>query len=131
MGCDALASSVAITLSDQGHAVYVLDTDPESFGRLPAGKVDAEEIVPITGDGTLQQVQLRAAVPDADVFMALSESDTKNALAAMVARSIFRVPTVVSRIDDPVLQEMYNGLGIQAIGATAIVSDMAVKAAAE
>jgi len=131
MGCNALASSVAITLSDQGHAVYVLDPDPESFGLLPAGKVEAKEIVPITGDGTLQQVQLKAAGPDADVFMALSDSDTKNALAAMVATSIFAVPTVVSRIDDPILQNMYNGLGIQAIGATVIVTEMAVKAAAE
>ena len=129
MGCDALAASVASTLSDQGHAVYVLDPFVESFDRLPPGKIEAGEIVPIAGDGTLQQDQLKAAVQDADVFMALSDSDTRNALAAQVAMSIFQVPAVVSRIDDPVLKEMYNGLGIQAIGATNIVTEMAVKAA--
>jgi trk system potassium uptake protein TrkA len=131
MGCDALAASVAITLSDQGHAVYVLDPDVESFDRLPPGKIEAGEMVPIAGDGTVQQDLLKAGVQDADVFMALSDSDTRNALAGQIAKSIFQVPTVISRIDDPVLQEMYKGLGIQAIGARVIVTGMAVKAASE
>ena len=129
MGCDALATSVAITLSDQGHTVYMLDLHVESFDRLPPGKIEAGEIVPIAGDGTLQQDQLKASIQDANVFMALSDSDTRNALAAQVARNIFHVPTVVGRIDDPVVQEMYSDLGIVAIGATTLVTEMAVKAA--
>ena len=131
MGCDGLAASVAITLSDRGHTVHILDTDVESFDRLPSGKIQAGDIVPIVGDGTLQQDLLKASIQDADVFMALSDSDTKNALAAQIAKSIFQVPAVVSRIDDPVIQGIYNGLGIVAIGATSIVTEMAVEAANE
>ena len=129
MGCGGLAASVAVTLSDQGYSVHILDRHIDSFNRLPPGKTQSGEIVPIVGDGTFQQDLLKAAVEDADVFMALSESDTRNALAAQVASNIFRVPTVICRVEDPVMQKVYAGLGIVAIGATTLVADNAVKAA--
>ena len=72
---------------------------------------------------------LKAAVEDADVFMALSDSDTRNALAAQVASNIFRVPTVICRVEDPIMQKVYAGLGIVALGATTLVAENAVKAA--
>jgi trk system potassium uptake protein TrkA len=131
MGCGSLAASVAVTLSDQGYAVHILDRRIDSFNRLPPGKTQSGEIVPIVGDGTLQNGLLKAAVEDADVFMALSQSDTRNALAAQVASNIFRVPTVVCRVEDPVMQKVYAGLGIVTIGATTLVADNAIKAASE
>jgi len=129
MGCGGLAASVAVTLSDQGYAIHILDQRIDSFNRLPPGKTQSGEIVPIVGDGTLQHDLLKAAIEDADVFMALSESDTRNALAAQVASNIFRVPTVVCRVEDPIMQKVYSGLGIVAIGATTLVAENAVKAA--
>ena len=129
MGCGGLAASVAVTLSDQGYSVHILDRRIDSFNRLPPGKTESGEIVPIVGDGTLQNDLLKAAVEDADVFMALSESDTGNALAAQIASNIFRVPTVVCRVEDPIMQKVYSGLGIVTIGATALAADNAVKAA--
>jgi len=129
MGCGGLAASVAITLSDQGYGIHILDLRIDSFNRLPPGKTQSGEIIPIVGDGTLQQDLLRAAVEDADVFMALSDSDTRNALAAQVASNIFRVPTVICRVEDPIMQKVYAGLGIVALGATTLVAENAVKAA--
>lgn len=129
MGCAGLAASVAVTLSDQGYRVHILDLQINSFNRLPPGKTQSGQIVPIVGDGTLQQDLLKAAIEDANVFMALSDSDTRNALAAQVASNIFRVPTVVCRVEDQIMQRVYSGLGIVAIGATALVADNAVKAA--
>ena len=128
-GCAGLAASVAVTLSDQGYRVHILDLQINSFNRLPPGKTQSGQIVPIVGDGTLQQDLLKAAIEDANVFMALSDSDTRNALAAQVASNIFRVPTVVCRVEDQIMQRVYSGLGIVAIGATALVADNAVKAA--
>ena len=131
MGCGSLAAAIAITLSDQGHIVHILDRRQESFDLLPTGKTQAGEIVPVVGDGTLQQDLLKASIQDADVFMALSDSDTRNALAAQVARLIFQVPVVASRIDDPAIQAMYSDLGIVAIGVANLMAEMAVKAANE
>ncbi len=129
MGCGSLAASVAITLSEQGYGIHILDLLIDSFNRLPPSKIESGEIVPIVGDGTLQQDLLKAAIEDADVFMALSQSDTKNVLAAQVASNIFRVPTVVCRVEDPITQKIYAGLGIVTIGSTTLVADNAVKAA--
>ena len=129
MGCGGMAASVAITLSDQGYGIHILDLRIESFNRLPPGKTQSGEIIPIVGDGTLQQDLLKAAIEDADVFMALSDSDTRNALAAQVASNIFRVPTVICRVEDPIMQKVYAGLGIVVLGATNLVAENAVKAA--
>ncbi len=129
MGCGGMAASIAITLSDQGYGIHILDLRIDSFNRLPPGKTQSGEIIPIVGDGTLQQDLLKAAIEDADVFMALSDSDTRNALAAQVASNIFRVPTVICRVEDPIMQKVYAGLGIVALGATNLVAENAVKAA--
>jgi len=129
MGCGGVAAAIAITLSDQGHIVSILDRHRESFDRLPSGKTQAGEIVPVVGDGTLQQSLLKASIQDADVFIALSETDTRNALAAQVANRIFHVPVVVSRIDDLAIQAIYNDQGIVAIGVAALMTELAVDAA--
>ena len=129
MGCGGMAASVAITLSDQGYGIHILDLRIDSFNRLPPGKTQSGEIIPIVGDGTLQQDLLKAAIEEADVFMALSDSDTRNALAAQVASNIFRVPTVICRVQNPIMQKVYAGLGIVALGATTLVAENAVKAA--
>ena len=70
MGCDSLGASVAISLTEQGHTVYILDSRPEAFDRLPAGEMEDGRIVPIIGNGTLRQDLMSASVQEADVFMA-------------------------------------------------------------
>ena len=129
VGCGGLGASVATTLSEQGHTLHILSTDRDAFDRLPAGPISDGHIVPIIGDGTLQSDLLKAAVQDADVFMGLSDSDSENALSAQMAKLIYRVPLVICRIDDPTKQEMYNQLGLVAVSATTLVTNVVVDAA--
>ena len=129
VGCTDTGASVAVALSNGGHSVQILDEEADSFRRIPASKRESGAIVPVIGDGTSQRDLLKVSIRDADVFMALSDSDTMNALASEVASSIFQVPTVVSRIDDPSIQATYNEIGIAAIGSAQILADMAVEAA--
>ena len=128
MGCDGVGVLVATSLSGQGHTVHVLDSRSEAFEGLPPGEIEAGRIVPIVGDGTLQQDLVRASIQEADVFMALSKTDTRNALAAQMARQLYQVPRVICRIDDPTLQEMYSDLGIVAISATRLVTNKTLQA---
>lgn len=129
VGCTGTGASVAVALSNGGHSVQILDEEADSFRRIPASKRESGAIVPVIGDGTSQRDLLKVSIRDADVFMALTDSDTMNALASEVASSIFQVPTVVSRIDDPSIQATYNEIGIAAIGSAQILADMAVEAA--
>mgnify|MGYP002174304798 CR=1 FL=1 len=129
VGCGGLGASVATTLSEAGHTLHILNPEREAFDRLPAGPIADGHIVPLIGGGRLQRDLLNAAVQDADVFMALTDSDSENALAAQMAKLIYRVPLVICRIDDPTIQGMYGGLGIVAISATALVAQMALEKA--
>ena len=129
MGCGALGASVASALSDSGASLRVIDTTAEAFDRLPAGPIEDQRVVPLVGDGTNERDLATAAIQEATVFMALSGSDTKNALAAQVAKQVFGVPTVICRIDDPSKGEVYEEMGIVTVSATRLVADMVVKAA--
>ena len=127
MGCDGPGVIVAESLSEKGHTVYILDLQASSFDRLPADRIEDGQIVPIVGDGTIKEDLVRASINDADVFMALSNNETRNVLAGQMAKHIYKVPTAICRIDDPTLQDMYNKLGIVAVSATTLVTQMVVE----
>ena len=130
MGCDGLGASVTASLAEQGHSIHILDLDADAFDRLPMERVEDGRIVPIVGDGTLHQDLVSASINDAEIFMALSANDTRNALACQIAKHIYQVRVAVCRIDDPTLQKMYSDLGLVAISATALISQMVVEATA-
>jgi len=124
MGCGRAGGLIAEALVREGHSVTVMDTDEESFRRLP----NSPQITPLVGDGTLSEDLKRAGVESADVFVAVETSDTRNALAAQKARHLFNIPKVVCHMDDPLRQELYNDLGLLAISPTTVVSEMVIEA---
>lgn len=124
MGCGRTGGMIARALAEEGHTVTVLDTDEENFRRLPEGL----GITALIGDGILEEDLRRAGVENADVFVAVEESDTRNALAAQKARHLFNIPKVVCHIDDPLRQEMYSDLGLVAISPATVVSELILKA---
>ena len=97
MGCGRIGTSVAVALVERGCAVRVLDVDSAAFDLLPPGTVEAGQIVPVVGDGTLESDLKSASVQDADVFVAVAGKDSFNALAAQLAKHILQVPTVICR----------------------------------
>ena len=129
MHCDGLGASVANALSDQGHKIHVIDDRMEAFDRLPKNKIDNGDITPIIGDGTIKTHLAKAFVDETDVFMALSDVDSRNAIAGQMAKHIFKIPKVICRIDDPERQKMYNSLGLHCISARTFATQMVVEAA--
>ena len=128
MGCGRLGASVAIALSEQECLIYILDINRESFDRLPSGLTNSGRIIPIVGDGTLAIELRKTSAQDAQLFIAVSGRDTRNALAAQLAKHIFQVPTVICRMNDPVRKEMYSQLGLISISATNLFTSMVLGA---
>ena len=128
MGCGGLGSAVTASLSERGHAVHVLDPDVSAFDALPQSRIEDGGIVTCAGDGTVGRDLINVSTPVADVFMALSGSDTKNALAAQLARQIYGVPRVVCRIDDSAMCEMYEELGLIAVSSTNLAAQGVARA---
>lgn len=115
MGCGKVGSQVSNLMASQGHDVTVIDhrdTDaaerlgPDFKGRL------------ISGLGFDRDILIEAGVEHTDVFVAASSFDNANIVAARIARNIFKVPRVITRLYDPRRAEIYQRLGLMTISTT-------------
>ena len=119
MGCGRVGARVASKLSSAGHEVTVLDLSATAFRRLDPGFAGQTMV----GNGIDVDVLRRAGIERADAFAAVTQGDNRNVMASQIARHIFGVSRVVTRIYDPLRQETYEMLGIQAISPTVIGAD--------
>ena len=124
MGCGRVGAMLARALVEEGHAVTMLDATQENLRRLP----DHLGIATMLGDGTLEEDLRRAGMEEADVFVAVEERDSRNAMAAQKVRYLFGTSKVVCRISDPVRQEMYQKLGLETVSPTMMISAMILEA---
>ena len=120
MGCGRVGARVASLLDHTGNDVTVIDVDSRAFQRLPA-TFDGDTII---GTGIDEDVLRRAGIEDADAFIAVSNGDNRNIMAAQVARLVFNVPEVVCRIYDPVREDTYRRLGLTTVCPTTTISAM-------
>ena len=120
MGSGRVGARLAGLLDADGHQVTVLDTDAYSFRRLPPDFGGTA----LVGNGLDQASLKKAGIEEADVFVAVTQGDNRNVMAAQIAQHIFNVPKVICRIYDPLRQELYQTLGIEAISPTTIFAQM-------
>ena len=120
MGCGRVGARVASLLDHTGNDVSVIDVDSRAFQRLPA-TFGGDTII---GTGIDEDVLRRAGIEDADAFIAVSNGDNRNIMAAQVARLVFNVPEVVCRIYDPVREDTYRRLGLTTVCPTTTISAM-------
>jgi trk system potassium uptake protein TrkA len=119
VGCGRVGSTLAENLDAEGHDVIVFDIRTSAFDRLPETFKGAA----IRGDGTDEEVLLRNGAADADVFLALTEGDNRNVMAAQVAMENLAIPQVVAKINDPVRAAAYSELGIPTLCRTNLMVD--------
>ena len=120
MGCGRTGAQLAGLLDTDQHQVTILDTDTYSFRRLPPDFSGTA----LLGNGIDEESLKKAGIEEADAFVALTQGDNRNVMAAQIAKHIFNVPKVICRIYDPIRRELYNTLGIEAFSPTTIFSQM-------
>lgn len=118
MGCGRVGARVASILDNNGHQVTVVDTAAGAFRRL-APEFRGETII---GTGIDEDVLRSAGIERADAFIAVTNGDNRNIMAAQVARQIFEVPEVIVRIYDPVREDTYRRLGLTTVCPTTTIS---------
>src|SRR5262245_41525548 len=96
MGCGRVGARVSSILDHNGHDVSVIDVDSRAFRRLSAD-FGGNTII---GTGIDEDVLRSAGIEEASAFVAVTNGDNRNIMAAQVARLIFNVPEVVVRIYD-------------------------------
>ena len=114
-GCGRVGALLSTRLSAAGHEVSVIDQSPDSLEMLPAGFSGTTHLGKVFDRDVLQS----ADIDHADAFVAVTSGDNSNIVSAIVAKQVFRVPRVLSRIYDPRRAEIYRRLGIPAISSVA------------
>lgn len=117
-GCGRVGSDLALSLSDSGHDVSVVDVDTGAFRRLGSAFNGT------THEGQAYDIQVMrdAGIEFADAFAAVTSSDNVNLMAVQVANQVFGVPKTVARLDDPRRSDAYRALNIRHVTAGKLIS---------
>jgi len=103
-------------VDSEGHEVSVVDMDPSSFRRLGEGFGGRA----ISGVGISADVLMDAGIVNAAAFLAVTNGDNTNIMAAQIAKVLFQVPRVMARIYDPLRAEVYREMGIETLCITTL-----------
>lgn len=122
MGCGRVGARVSAILDQHGHNVSVVDTNPDAFRRL-GEKFGGDTLI---GTGIDEDVLRRAGIDQADVFIAVTNGDNRNIMAAQVAHTVFGIKHVVVRIYDPVREDTYRRLGLHTVCPTTTIAAMII-----
>jgi trk system potassium uptake protein len=108
VGCGRVGAVLADQLDRAGHEVLILDVSQAAFDRLPSSFGGSA----VRGDGTDEDVLRRAGAQGADLFLALTEGDNRNIMAAQLAMEALGARQTVAKVNDPVRASAYAHLGI-------------------
>ncbi len=97
LGAGQVGGTLAENLASEENDITVIDTDATRLRELQ----DRIDIRTITGLASLPDVLSRAGAEDADMLIAVTNSDEVNMIACQVAQTLFRTPTKIARIRDP------------------------------
>ena len=92
VGCGRVGSNLAKLLVAEKHDVMVVDENPSSFKRLGnrfEGRVEV-------GTGIDYDVLKRAGGERADGFVAVTDGDNRNIMAALIAQRLFHIQNIVA-----------------------------------
>lgn len=117
VGCGRVGVQLAVSLSEQGHNVVMVDKNPASFKRLGA----AFNGITIQGVGFDPEVLKRAGIEKADALAAVTSGDNSNIMISQVAKRVFKVPRVITRTYDPERAAIFKEFGLQTI-CTSLIS---------
>jgi len=120
VGCGRVGAELARFLSDEGYDTVIIDKNGAAFNRL-GGSFNG---VTIVGNGLDSEILKAAGINKADVFCALTNGDNTNLICAQIAKKIFAVPKVLTRVYDPQRAEIYQALGLDIISGTTLLAAM-------
>ena len=94
LGAGQVGSSVASNLCSEANDITVIDTNGACLQQLQ----DRYDLRTVQGHASHPQVLGRAGAQDADMIIAVTNSDETNMVACQVAYTLFHTPTKIARI---------------------------------
>ncbi|MFT7110756.1 MAG: trk system potassium uptake protein TrkA [Psychrobacter glaciei] len=111
LGAGQVGGTLAEHLATEGNDITVVDTDGPRLKELQ-NRLDIRTVL---GKASFPNVLKQAGGDDADMLVAVTNSDEVNMIACQVAHSLFKTPTKISRIraqDYTQYKELFGNTGI-------------------
>lgn len=97
LGAGQVGSSVAHNLARESNDITVVDTNLDVLEELQ-GRLDLRTVV---GHASYPEVLVNAGAEDADMIIAVTNSDEVNMVACQIAYTLFHTPTKIARVRAP------------------------------
>jgi trk/ktr system potassium uptake protein len=94
LGAGQVGTSVAESLVSEANEITIVDTDIPRLARL-ADRLDLRVVV---GNAALPSVLRQAGAEDAELLIAVTQSDQTNLCACRTAKTLFNTPTRIARL---------------------------------
>ena len=115
VGCGRLGRSLALSLADGGHDVVVIDADCARFAALGSG-FNGMTVAGVPFD---EDVLCEAGISSADAVAAVTDDDNVNVMVSQMARRLYGVGLVLTRINAPDKVETFREMGFTVLCPTA------------
>ena len=94
LGAGQVGSSVAESLVSEANDITVVDTNPDRLKTLQ----DRLDLRTVTGNAAHPAILEQAGARDADMLLAVTQSDETNMVACKLGATMFNIPSKVARI---------------------------------
>ncbi|MDH5767283.1 MAG: NAD-binding protein, partial [Gammaproteobacteria bacterium] len=94
LGAGQVGSSLAENLTSESNDITVIDVNEKILHDLQ----DRLDLRTITGEASHPDILRQAGADDADMLIAVTDSDETNMIACQVAYTIFHTPTKIARV---------------------------------
>ena len=82
VGCGKIGVTLAEQLNSEHHDITLIDSD----GAALQAVTDRIDVMGVTGNGAVYQVQMEAGIKEADLLIATTNSDELNMLCCLIAK---------------------------------------------
>lgn len=96
VGYGKVGTTLAEQLNRENHDITLIDTNEEAIQNIS----DSADVMGVTGNGAVYQVQMEAGIQDADLLIATTNSDELNMLCCLIAKKAGNCHTI-ARIRNP------------------------------
>ena len=96
VGCGKVGATLAEQLTRENHDITIIDINGEALKSIS----DSIDVMSVTGNGAIYQVQMEAGIKDADLLIATTNSDELNMLCCLIAKKAGNCHTI-ARIRNP------------------------------
>ena len=119
LGCNPLVHNLVPSMIHRDWQITILTSSLTCYTEVSANN----NPIIVEPNGILIDDMTSAGISVTDAFWALSEDDSKNTMAAQIAKHIFNIPNVLCLINDHEKVQVFQKLNLELISTTTTIAE--------